>query len=131
MFESHGTSGAWAQRVVDLTAYAGQRMQLRFYFETFDPMLNDYEGWYIDDVKVTWACTPDVDSSADFTGTSDRRASRRLLGRSLPIESHAGAGRQSPAGHWNFGTGAGVADCRTRAFIYALRQGRITVTLTA
>ena len=80
VFESHGTSGAWAQRVVDVTAYAGQRMQLRFYFETRDPVLNDFEGWYVDDVKVI-GLQP-TGFVADFTATQPS-ASRRCSSHSL------------------------------------------------
>ncbi|MBK7875492.1 MAG: immune inhibitor A [Planctomycetes bacterium] len=43
---------AWHQRAIDLTAYRGQSILLRFLFETMDEQLNDLFGWMIDDVEV-------------------------------------------------------------------------------
>jgi hypothetical protein len=45
--------GTWQQIPIDLSAYVGQSVQIRFYFETRDAVLNDHEGWYIDDVSIT------------------------------------------------------------------------------
>jgi hypothetical protein len=39
-------------QVIDLSAYAGDTIQIRFYFDTIDPVANDYRGWYIDDFWV-------------------------------------------------------------------------------
>ena len=52
VFESHGTSGVWAGRSVDLTPYAGGFIYLRFFFDTMDNLYNNFEGWYVDDVLV-------------------------------------------------------------------------------
>jgi hypothetical protein len=38
---------------IDLSAFAGQAIQLQFRFATVDSMYNDYVGWLIDDVVVT------------------------------------------------------------------------------
>ena len=44
---------------INLSAYAGQIIQVRFHFDTMDVTAqtaggdNDFEGWYIDDVSVT------------------------------------------------------------------------------
>ncbi|MFT3787559.1 MAG: pre-peptidase C-terminal domain-containing protein [Tepidisphaeraceae bacterium] len=46
-------STVWrAATPIDLSAYAGQTVQLRFSFDTFDSIGNSYEGWYVDDVVV-------------------------------------------------------------------------------
>jgi hypothetical protein len=42
----------WLQKTVDLTAYAGHNVNIRFYFNTIDGIANNYKGWYIDDVLV-------------------------------------------------------------------------------
>ena len=42
--ESHDTSGVWGARSVDIAAYVGGVIYLRFFFETWDEVLNDYEG---------------------------------------------------------------------------------------
>lgn len=44
--------GDWNAVTVDLSAYAGQQVALRFYFNTGDSAANYYEGWYIDDVRI-------------------------------------------------------------------------------
>jgi len=47
-----GTSSGWQQRSVSLSAYRGQTIKIRFRFDTGDALFNDYEGWYIDDVRI-------------------------------------------------------------------------------
>lgn len=46
------TQGTWAQVNIDLTPFAGSVIQLRFTFDTIDGALNDFEGWFLDDVSV-------------------------------------------------------------------------------
>lgn len=57
---SGDTMNAWHQQVLDLSAYAGHTIQLRFFFDTVDPIANNYKGWYIDDVLVYNTATPYV-----------------------------------------------------------------------
>ena len=52
VFESHGTGTTWVQRTVDLSAFAGGDVYLRFWFDTIDGLINTFEGWYVDDVSV-------------------------------------------------------------------------------
>ena len=52
VFESHGTNNAWVKETVDLTPYVGGNINLRFWFDTIDPIANTFEGWYVDDVQV-------------------------------------------------------------------------------
>ncbi|RLG38557.1 MAG: hypothetical protein DRO01_06300, partial [Thermoproteota archaeon] len=47
-----GPSQQWCSYSVDLTAYAGQTVKIRFYFETRDALYNNYPGWFVDDVSV-------------------------------------------------------------------------------
>lgn len=41
---------------IDLSAYAGKQIQIRFFFDTVDASFakpdNDFEGWYIDDIRI-------------------------------------------------------------------------------
>ena len=46
----------WVPITVDLTAYAGKNVQLRFNFTTGDGAVNSTLGVLFDDVKVTRAC---------------------------------------------------------------------------
>lgn len=43
----------WLDPTLDLSAYAGSTIQLRFHFATLDNALNQYEGWFIDDVSIS------------------------------------------------------------------------------
>ncbi len=51
----------WIQKSVDVSAYAGKTVQLRFFFDTLDNIANNFKGWYIDDLAVT---TYNIDGSA-------------------------------------------------------------------
>lgn len=43
----------WHDYTLDLTAYAGSpNVQIRFSFNTIDGVLNNFEGWYVDDIVV-------------------------------------------------------------------------------
>ncbi len=46
-------SGAWRNASFSLAAFAGQTVLIRFSFDTRDNVLNNFEGWYVDDVQVT------------------------------------------------------------------------------
>lgn len=48
--ETPGWTGSGA---VPLTGFAGGRLILRFSFDTVDANSNGYEGWYVDDVRIT------------------------------------------------------------------------------
>ena len=48
------TGGVWRQAEVDLTAFRGKNVRLRFGFDTINANLNDHEGWYVDDIAL-WA----------------------------------------------------------------------------
>jgi len=47
-----GSSGGWITTILDLTQFTGNEIQIRFYFDTIDGILNDYPGWFFDDVLV-------------------------------------------------------------------------------
>ncbi len=46
-------SSPWEVRTVDLSAYAGQTVNLEWNFSTLDGFGNNFRGWQIDDVKLT------------------------------------------------------------------------------
>ena len=62
----NGTSLTFAQKTIDLAAYAGQDVRLRFRYGT-DGAVND-EGWYVDDIAVTHAQVPTACLPAVFLG---------------------------------------------------------------
>src|SRR5262249_49345557 len=57
---SFPTPGDGLQPVtVDLSAFAGSRIRLKFSFDTLDSLYNDFEGWVLDDVSVSASSEPD------------------------------------------------------------------------
>ncbi|MBD3368043.1 MAG: PEP-CTERM sorting domain-containing protein [Candidatus Eisenbacteria bacterium] len=45
--------GEWIGLKADLNMFAGlDAVRVGFYFDTMDHLMNDYEGWYVDDIKV-------------------------------------------------------------------------------
>ena len=42
----------WNAYATDISSYAGKNVQIRFFFDTVDGYINDYEGWYIDDILI-------------------------------------------------------------------------------
>lgn len=72
-----GQVGQWLYSTVDLSAYVGSTVQVKFNFDTVDSLYNGFRGWLIDDVKVTdvAAVKPSFDTqtqvaSAECGGTS-------------------------------------------------------------
>lgn len=59
------TGGAWQQMAIDLSAWRGSTISLRFLFDTLDSQDNHHEGVYLDDVQITPRCASgccDVDA---------------------------------------------------------------------
>lgn len=50
---SAGASFGWQEISVDLSEHKCQSMRVRFDFDTVDGNANEFEGWYVDDVRIT------------------------------------------------------------------------------
>jgi hypothetical protein len=48
-----GSSSGWVHRSYDLSAYCGNMVNIRFYYDTRDGINNGTSGWFIDDIKVS------------------------------------------------------------------------------
>lgn len=60
----------WLQSpAIDLSAYAGHTMQVRFRFDTLDAMYNDYRGWYIDDFDISSTPPPSCNDTHEPNDT--------------------------------------------------------------
>jgi hypothetical protein len=57
-YANANTSGAFKTFSVDITALAGNTVQFRFAFDSFDEIVNDLEGVYLDSIRVLKNCTP-------------------------------------------------------------------------
>ncbi len=47
-----------ASKAINLDAYKGKTIRVRFLFETLDASLNTYKGWFIDDFSITSEAPP-------------------------------------------------------------------------
>ncbi len=47
-----GDTDGWQITTLDLSAYAGEIINIRFYFDTGDSLFNNFPGWFVDDVMV-------------------------------------------------------------------------------
>jgi hypothetical protein len=94
-------SGTWRAATADLSAYAGQTVLIRFSFDTKDSFANTYEGWYVDDVRLT---TPGTwNDYYSFTATAGEPTSIILKnlsggGTGLSLEDGSGAVLATGAG---------------------------------
>ncbi len=63
------TAPSWVQQSIDLSAYAGSNVKIRFHFDTGDAVANAFTGWYIDDVTLTASCGISVPATWTLGGT--------------------------------------------------------------
>ena len=47
-----GSSVGWVNTTIDITAYKGQDVRFRLYFDTKDNINNNYSGWFVDEFTV-------------------------------------------------------------------------------
>lgn len=52
IYEDNVPIAKWTPVEIDLSAYAGQEVMIRFYFDTVDSLFNDYWGWFVTDIVV-------------------------------------------------------------------------------
>ncbi len=53
IYSTTASTREWTQRgPFDLSAYIGNIIRIRFRFDTIDSQFNQFEGWYIDDVRI-------------------------------------------------------------------------------
>ncbi len=64
-----GLPNQWKPCNFDLSAYAGQQIKLRFFFDTMDGVLNAFRGWYVDDISVSMIGSQ-VFFKDEFSGTA-------------------------------------------------------------
>lgn len=60
---------AWQNETVSLAAFAGADIQLRFAFDSVDGAVNNYLGWFIDDVEII---APDLSYTWDGSCTNSQ-----------------------------------------------------------
>lgn len=55
----YDTPACWELRSFDLSDYQGQRIRVRFEFNTRDESCNGFRGWFIDDIEIIEATAKD------------------------------------------------------------------------
>ena len=72
LYQSVNNASAWYQVSIGLSAYAGKLAQLRFHFETVDAVLNDFKGWYVDDVGVAGPSSLAISPAGSFNASGQQ-----------------------------------------------------------
>jgi hypothetical protein len=63
----------WLQATLDLSAYNGKTVQIRFHFATLDDLENNnHEGWLIDDFEIVQASLPDCTDTDDVPARANQ-----------------------------------------------------------
>jgi subtilisin family serine protease/PKD repeat protein len=127
VYQAGYSDGTFAPRSVDLAAFDGQLIQIRFRFDTIDQGANAYEGWLVDEVSVTGASANGGNLPPVANPGGPYAAAPGVL---IPFN---GTGSYDPEGsqlqyHWSFGDGA-TAMGATPQHSYAA-AGSYPVTLT-
>ncbi|HZL91929.1 MAG TPA: S8 family serine peptidase [Pirellulaceae bacterium] len=89
----------WAPSApVDVSAFAGQTVQFRWFFDTINGDANNFEGWLVDDVRIVKSAPHDMYS---FTATVGQRvtvALQALGGGSINVQLLSPAGATLASG---------------------------------
>ncbi len=83
---NYSTSNWTAAPQIDISAYAGQNVQLRFYFNSIDSIANSTEGWYVDDVKISQVLPQDYYSFTANAGQSVSLALTNLSAGNVDVQ---------------------------------------------
>lgn len=100
---------------INLSAYAGKTIRVRFHFDTVDLALNDYAGWSIDDVEITNAPVPACSDSNEPNDTA-MQAVPLSYGQTMTAQI-------CPGGDIDFYSFTGVAGDKVVADIDAQSEG--------
>jgi len=65
------TTGVFEAVSADISGFAGETVELSFYFDSVDGGINSYEGAYIDGIRLTTGCCADTEDCDDGDPCSD------------------------------------------------------------
>ena len=92
----NAASGGWTEPSVDLSAYAGQSVQIAFYYQTGDEYHSGGPGWFVDDVTLVTLTT----GSSPFV-TTQPLSQAVLVGSNVTFTVIA-SGAQPLSYQWQF-----------------------------
>jgi hypothetical protein len=120
----------WNEYSLDLSAYVGNEVQVRLFFDSVDDILNDYEGWYIDDVVVIGEYADNLSNGPEALIAVEPNPTDRMVCQEITFD---GSG-SSPAGsivsyQWDFGDNSDMVEGQTVKHTYR-SSGTFSVTLT-
>ncbi len=87
-------SSEWQEAAVDLSAMAGSDIQIRLRFRTFDSWVNNFDGFYVDDVRVCGLPPPQLLSAV----SRKAHAPASDLDIGLPLDPPEQAGVETRSG---------------------------------
>ena len=106
----------WLQSpAIDLSAYAGHVIQVRYHFDSIDEQFNNYRGWYIDDLNISTTPPPPCSDPYEPNGAASQAVGIQY-GGSLDAEI-------CPQGDLDFYTFSGQAGDHVVIDIDARSQG--------
>ena len=131
---TNNTAGAWLHATVDLSAYAGSQLFLRFHFNTVDSVANTFEGWYVDDITIlsaqaSPAITPIV-TGAFTNGVWAGNLSVLQAAVNAFLRANDNNGHVSTSGVFNVTIANDLTVTMTAAPNPVLAGGALTYTLT-
>ncbi len=120
VFSTANSTGSMVEELIDISEYAGQTIRLRFSFDTLDSILNQFEGWVIDDIEISGAPLTPVPVISSPVSVA--------LGEAILFDASGSQG--SPTSYtWYFGDGTTVETTEpTISHVYPV-GGQYTVLL--
>ncbi len=97
-------ANAWTAQTINLSAYAGSNIQLRFSFATGDNIANNFEGFYLDDIQVT---STGVGAVSDTDGAGNTVAENATNGTLVGVTASAANIDVGPAVTYTLSNSAG------------------------
>lgn len=112
LLSSFSTNGVWAKETLNLANYDGQIISIRFFFDTVDDFANNFEGWYVDDVKVFGALT-NITNQTNQTLKPIANSNGPYSGLVNELITFNGSASFDPSNNpltytWSFGDGASL-----------------------
>ena len=132
----YSTAGLWFSNSVPLTQFAGQTILLRFRFDTVDNILNDTEGWYLDDITISTPSTGPMlmvptNTAAFVGGVWAGSLTVQQPGTNVSVVANDGNGHATPSGIFNVITAAPPVVLVQPVGQTVLGGSNVTFTVTA